>query len=252
MGNALWKGVRLRDLLKRAGVRKGAVEVTFDGADSAAGPATPDFTKSLPLWKALDENTLVAFEMNGEPLPRWNGFPARLVVPGWTATYWVKQLTSIQVQSRPFDGFWMKGAYRLPKGRFALVDRFLSQETEANTPITEMVVNSLITYPEQGKRLPAGAPVEVRGVAWDGGYGIRRVDASTDGGRTWEEAGLGRDLGRFSWRQWTYALTPEKKGSLTILARATNRLGSTQTQELIWNPAGYHQNVIQRVDVEIV
>src|SRR5207249_876888 len=114
MGNARWKGVRLRDVLQRAGLRSNALEVVLDGADGGVVPKTPDFVKSLPVWKAIDENTLVAFEMNGERLPHFNGFPARLVVPGWTATYWVKQLTSIEVVAKPFDGFWMKTAYRIP------------------------------------------------------------------------------------------------------------------------------------------
>ena len=106
MGNAKWKGVRLRDILAKAGVRKDAVEIVFDGADSAVIPGTPDFVKSIPAWKALDENTLVAYEMNGAPLPHWNGFPARIVVPGWTGTYWMKHVTSINAVTKPFDGFF--------------------------------------------------------------------------------------------------------------------------------------------------
>jgi hypothetical protein len=210
--------------------------------------ATPDFVKSLPAWKAMDENTLIAWEMNGEALPHWNGFPVRLVVPGWTATYWMKHLTSIEVRSTPLTGFWMAPAYRIPKGRFPIVDRFVSQETDANTPITEMVTNSLMTNIRDQGIHKAKSPLFVRGVAWDGGYGIERVEVSTDGGRVWQAGVLGDDLGRFSWRQWSYAFTPEP-GEHVVMARATNRIGGTQTSNLVFNPAGYHNNVVQRVRI---
>ena len=183
MGNAKWKGARLKDVLARAGIKKDALEIVYDGADGPAMDKTPDFVKSLPIWKALDENALLAYEMNGEPLPHWNGYPVRIVVPGWTATYWMKHVTSIQAVSKPYNGFWMERAYRIPKGKFPIVDRFISQETEANTPITEMVVNSLITNLQDGAVLPAGKAAAVRGIAWDGGYGMREVSVSFSEGR---------------------------------------------------------------------
>lgn len=252
MGNARWVGVRLRDVLNKAGVKKEALEVVFDGADSGiAAYKTPDFVKSLPTWKALDENTLIAFEMNGAPLPHWNGFPARLVVPGWAATYWVKQLMSIDVIAKPFEGFWMKPAYRIPIGKFPNVDRFITQETAVNTPITDMVVNSLITNIEEGQRFRAGQPVEVKGVAWDGGYGIRMVEVSLDEGQSWRPATLGQDVGRFSWRLWSYRFKPARRGRVTVMAKASNRIGQTQTAELILNPAGYHHNLIQKVTIQV-
>jgi DMSO/TMAO reductase YedYZ molybdopterin-dependent catalytic subunit len=251
MGNARWKGVRLKDVLAKAGVKKDALEVVMNGADTAVLETTPDFVKSLPAWKALDENTLLAWEMNGAPLPHWNGFPVRLVVPGWTATYWTKQITTIQVVSQPFKGFWMNPAYRIPKGRFPLVDRFVSQDTETNTPITEMVVNSLITNVRPGQRFKLGQRVEVKGVAWDGGYGIQVVEASTDGGRTWRPTELGRDLGKFSWRQWSHGFRADRAGAHTIMVKATNRLGSSQAYDLIFNPAGYHNNLVQKVAFQV-
>jgi DMSO/TMAO reductase YedYZ molybdopterin-dependent catalytic subunit len=251
MGNAKWRGARLKDVLARAGVKKDAVEVVFDGADVPVLDKTPDFVKSIPLWKALDENTILAYEMNGQPLPHWNGFPVRAVVPGWTATYWMKHLTSIQVASQPFKGFWMASAYRIPKGKFPIVDRFLTQETEANTPITEMVVSSLITNLHQGSVLPAGKPAVVRGVAWDGGYGMREVEVSVDGGASWRPAELGPDLGRFSWRQWSYAIASPAPGEYIVMAKATNRVGASQTFELVFNPAGYHNNVVQSIRVKV-
>jgi DMSO/TMAO reductase YedYZ molybdopterin-dependent catalytic subunit len=251
MGNARWKGARLKDILARAGLKKETVEIAFNGADRATLDATPNFIKSIPTWRGLDENTLVAYEMNGAPLPHWNGFPARIVVPGWTATYWVKQVVSIRALTQPLASFWMNTAYRIPKGKFPLVDRFVSQESDTSTPITEMVVNSLITSLTEGQRFAAGAPVAVRGIAWDGGYGIRRVDVSTDEGRTWERAELGADSGRFSFRPWQFTYMPHAKGRVNVMARASNAQGATQTEELIFNAAGYHNNVIQKVGIEI-
>ncbi|MGH8613791.1 MAG: molybdopterin-dependent oxidoreductase [Gammaproteobacteria bacterium] len=252
MGNARWKGVRLKDILNHAGLRASALEVSFNGADAGLLPKTPDFIKSLPLWKATDENTLIALEMNGQALPHWNGYPARLIVPGWTATYWVKQLTDIEVISRPFQGFWMKTAYRIPKGRFALREVFATQEDETTTPITEMLVNSLIINPEEGQRFETESPIAVQGIAWDGGYGIARVQVSVDGGTNWSEAALGRDLGRFSWRQWSYPFKPQRAGNYGLRVKATNSHGDTQAHELIPNPAGYHHNLVQRVNIRVV
>src|SRR5262249_12301220 len=147
------------------------------------------FQKSLPVERALDENTLIAFEMNGRPLPHWNGAPARLIVPGWTATYWVKHLTEIRIEPKPFEGFWMKSAYRIPTNAFPGA-RFASQETPQTTPITAILVNSLITSHSDGQRLTRGRPAELSGKAWDGGSGIRGVEVSRDGGQTWQESVL--------------------------------------------------------------
>jgi hypothetical protein len=198
------------------------------------------------MWKALDADTLIAFEMNGEPLPRWHGFPARLVVPGWTATYWVKMLTELSVLDKPFDGFWMKTAYRVPKGLFGPSD-FQSQDTEQNSPITAIRVNSLLIDPAPGATLPVNRRTELLGIAWDGGSGIQSVDVSLDGGANWREASLGRDLGRYSWRQWHFSMKPVPAGTFTLMARARARDGSAQAEALIPNPAGYHHNVVQKV-----
>lgn len=251
MGNAVWRGVRLKDILNKAGVKADALEVVFDGADHAVMDKTPDFIKSLPMEVALDENTLVAYEMNGKPLPHWNGYPARLVVPGWTATYWVKHLVSISVVSRPETNFWMSTAYRLPRGKFN-TPSFKSQVAAKNEPITTMVVNSLITSLQNGQQVPRGKLIEVKGIAWDGGAGIARVEVSADLGTTWHPATLGRDLGRFSFREFRFAIPTREPGSVVIMARATNRSGETQVERLVHNPAGYHHNVIQRVYVEVV
>lgn len=251
MGNALWRGVRLRDVLAKAGINESALEVTLNGADSAILSSTPDFIKSLPLAKALDENTLIAFEMNGEPLPHWNGFPVRLIIPGWVATYWMKHLTEVKVMSKPLDGFWMKTAYRLPKDRFPS-EHFSSQEIGATVPITDIVVNSLITNLLDGQTIPALKSLEIKGVAWDAGSGIRRVEISTDDGISWHPATLKQDYGRFSWRQWSYDFVPKRTKQYRIMARATSHSGVSQPFEAILNPSGYHHNAVQKIAIQVV
>jgi sulfite dehydrogenase (cytochrome) subunit A len=250
MGNALWGGVRLRDVLRKAGVAAAAVEVAFNGADMPVLPATPDFLKSIPVARALDENTLIAFEMNGAPLPHWNGAPARLIVPGWTGTYWVKHLTEIRVETQPFQGFWMKSAYRIPTGVFPGA-RFVTQETPETTPITEMLVNSLITSHTPGARMARGAHAELAGKAWDGGSGVAAVEISTDGRRTWREASLGRDLGRFAWREFRVPIDTSSAGRREFAVRARGRNGAQQPDALTVNPGGYHDNIVQTLTLEV-
>jgi DMSO/TMAO reductase YedYZ molybdopterin-dependent catalytic subunit len=245
MGCARWKGVRLKDVLDKVGLKSEAIEIVLDGADGPVVGKTPDFVKSIPVWKALEETTLIAYEMNGQPLPHWNGFPVRLIVPGWTGTYWMKHLVSIRAVTKPFDGFWMKSAYRIPADKFPIVERFFSQETLANTPITDMAVNSLITSHADGATVKPGK-VTVGGIAWDGGYGLRTVEISADGGNSWTPAKLGEDLGRFAFRPWTHDLMAAR-GKNMVMARASNALGQTQTAALIPNPAGYQNNVMQTV-----
>jgi len=251
MGNALWGGVRLRDVLNRAGVNGDALEVVFDGADGAALPGTPDFVKSLPVDRALDAHTLIAFEMNGKPLPHWNGAPARLVVPGWTATYWVKHLTSIKVEPKAFDGFWMKSAYRIPTGAFPGA-RFASQENAQTTPITEILINSLVTSHANGDRLERGRPAELAGWAWDGGSGIGAVEVSLDERRSWRQTTLGAAPSPYSWRGFRMALDTAKPGPVQIAVRATGRNGARQPEQLTPNPSGYHHNIIQTLTLEVV
>ena len=247
MGCARWKGARLKDVLDKVGLKKEAIEIVFGGADGPPVDKTPDFVKSIPVWKGIEETTLIAYEMNGAPLPHWNGFPARIIVPGWTGTYWMKHVTSINAVTKPDSNFWMNPAYRIPLGKFPIVARFTSQETAANTPITEMVVNSLITSHADGASVTAGSPVG--GIAWDGGYGIRSVEVSLDGGKSWQAAALGEDLGKFAFRTWSLPLTA--KGKVTVMARASNAIGQTQTPALIHNPAGYHHNVVHSIALTV-
>jgi sulfite dehydrogenase len=247
MGCARWKGAKLKDVLDKVGLKKETIEISFGGADGPAINTTPDFIKSIPIWKAIDDSTIVAYEMNGQPLPHFNGFPARVVVPGWTGTYWMKHVNAINALTKPQGGFWMNPAYRIPVGKFPIRDRFISQENAASTPITEMVVNSLITSHRDGDKVKSGK-VTISGQAWDGGYGIRSVEVSADGGKTWNSAKLGQDLGRFAFRPWSFDLSA-KRGKNTVMVNATNKIGQSQTSELIFNPAGYHNNVMQNISL---
>lgn len=251
MGCARWKGARLKDMLDRVGIKKDAIEIVFNGADGPIIDKTPDFIKSIPVWKAMEPDTLIAYEMNGQALPHFNGFPARIIVPGWTGTYWMKHVTSITAVTKPETGFWMNPAYRIPLGKFPVVARFTSQDTPVNTPITEMVVNSLITSHAQGASVRIGSSVSVEGIAWDAGYGVSAVEVSIDGGKTWFAATLGEDLGRYAFRPFSFPFSPKATGKQTVMARAINKIGQTQPSQLIHNPAGYHHNVIQSVTLNV-
>ena len=196
MGCARWKGARLKDVLDKVGVKKDAIEIVFDGAD---GPVTRQDARLRQEHPGVEgDGGHHAHRLRDERHSRCRtstAFPARIVVPGWTGTYWMKHVTSIKAVTKPESGFWMNSAYRIPLGKFPLVSRFTTQDTAANTPITEMVVNSLITSPLDGAQVKAGSTVTVEGIAWDGGYGIRTVEVSIDGGKTWNPATLGQDSG---------------------------------------------------------
>jgi DMSO/TMAO reductase YedYZ molybdopterin-dependent catalytic subunit len=250
IGQARWSGVRLKDVLERVGVGPDALEVVLDGADSAPLPQTPDFVKSLPIAKALEADPLIAFEMNGEPLPVTNGAPARLIVPGWTGTYWMKHLTRLAIEPTRFDGFWMKTAYRVPTGKFPNV-KFASQENADTTPVTDILVNSLVTNPLNGAKLRRGAPVVIEGWAWDGGSGIERVEISLDDGASWLAAQLGTDYGRFAWRGFRHVHEHPASGTLRFAVRATSRAGSSQPEGVTPNASGYYHNAIPRIAVEV-
>ena len=251
MGNAEWTGVRLRDLLNAAGVRPGALEVTFNGLDESAAPSVPDFVKSLPVSHIMDDpNVLVAYEMNGQPLPMLNGFPARLVVPGWYGTYWVKNLSEIKVLDHEFDGFWMKTAYRIPDNSCGCVEP--GSKPAHTVPINRMNVMSVIASPDDGTQVRVGDTAVLKGVAFDGGYGVAEVLVSSDGGATWQSAPLGRDLGRYSFREWSCELKVKRPGTLRLMVRAVNRVGESQPAEPLWNPSGYLRNVVDRVDLQVI
>ena len=250
MGNARWRGVRLKDVLEKAGVAAGAKQVTFNGLDASLVPQTPDFIKAIELDHALDGEILLAYEMNGEALPWLNGFPLRLVVPGFYGTYWVKHVHEITVIDELFTGYWNNPAYRIPDNDCACVEP--GGTAKKTVPIARLNVRSFITSLADGARVKAGAATTVSGIAFDGGRGIREVVFSADGGKTWREAELGEDLGKYSFRKWTIPFQPERAGNYELKIKATNRTGQSQPFEPLWNPAGYMRNVVETLRVTAV
>lgn len=249
MGNARWTGVPLRAVLEKAGLAKEARQVAFNGLDRPPLEATPDYIKALEIDHALDGEVMLAWAMNGEDLPLLNGFPLRLVVPGYYGTYWVKHVNDIEVLDTVYAGFWMATAYRVPDNPSHAVEP--GTAPKKTVPISRFTVRSFITSLAENATLPAGRETLIRGIAFDSGHGIREVLFSGDGGRSWRTAGLGADAGRYSFREWRIGFTPQR-GVHTLLARAVNRIGETQPLDPLWNPAGYLRNVVEPVKVEAV
>jgi DMSO/TMAO reductase YedYZ molybdopterin-dependent catalytic subunit len=249
MGCAKWTGVKLSDLLSKAGVKDGAVEVSFAGLDEAPWPDTPKFAKSLKFDKANDGEVMVAYAMNDQPLPMLNGYPLRLVVPGWYATYWVKSLKTINVLTEHFKSFWMDTAYRIPNNPQGNEDpKHLAKDT---VPINKHSVRSIFVNPEAGQRLKANQAIELQGIAFDYGAGIQKVEVTVDGGKNWTAAKLDPEISKFAFRRFRYPWTPADKGKATLMCRATNNDGVGQTTSL-WNRSGYMWNVIEPLDVNVV
>jgi DMSO/TMAO reductase YedYZ molybdopterin-dependent catalytic subunit len=245
MGNALWRGVRLSDVLDRAGVKAGAVAVRFGGLDTPVVPDGPQFRKSLTVEHARNGEVMIAYAMNGLPLPLLNGFPLRLVVPGWFATYWVKMLDTIEVLDQPDDNFWMAKAYLIPDTPHA--DIKPGAKGVKMVPINRMLPRSFITNLAPGARLAVGAPQLVRGIAFGGDAGVARVDFSSDGGKTWVAAQLGEDTGKYGFRRWEARFTAAAPGDVRLAVRCTNTQGDAQPDTANWNPGGYMRNVVETV-----
>jgi hypothetical protein len=229
-----------------AGVQPGARQVTFNGMDGPVLDKTPDFVKALDIDHARDGEVMLAYAMNGADLPVLNGFPLRLVVPGYYGTYWVKHLNEITVIDDVFDGFWMKTAYRIPDNDCNCVEP--GAAPKATMPIKRFKVRSFITSVENGALLKAGASTMLKGIAFDGGMGIKSVAVSTDGGKTWEQAGLGPNFGKYSFREWQMPVRLAV-GVHDLKVRAVSNGGETQPMEPLWNGAGYLRNVIETVSV---
>jgi len=252
MGCATWKGVRLRDILDHAGLKKDAKWIGFNGSEKAAYYETPEFIRELELTE-LDDNVILAYEMNGEDLPYLNGYPLRLVLPGYYSDSWVKMLSNITVTNKYKKLFFMDVAYRVP-----------DNETESETPekkfpktkpIKKMNVKSIIGYPENGDKLSLKSHTVVRGVAFDDGHGIKEVLVSTDAGKTWEKALLDDGkLGRYAYRAFRFSFKPNTLGKVTIMAKAINKIGEEQplSKDILWNHGGYKYNGIDEVTVEVI
>lgn len=250
MGNALWTGVRLKDLLDYYGVRSNAVAVRFNGLDSGVIPQTPKFMKSLAIDHARDGEVMLAYAMNGEPLPLLNGYPLRLVVPGWYATYWVKMVHEIEVLDKPDENFWTAKAYKVPDNHFANVR---PGETDVpQVPINRMLPRSFFTNIRSGATLNMGHQALIRGIAFGGVNALKQVQLSLDGGHTWTDTQLGRDYGRYSFRQWQTIVKFPQPGQQSMMVRAIDSTGQAQPSIPNWNGAGFMRNVIESIQVNVV
>ncbi len=253
MGNARWTGVSLKAVLEKAGVDAGAKQVTFNGLDTPVLSSTPDFRKALDLEHALSGEPMLAWAMNGEDLPFLNGYPLKLVVPGWFGTYWVKHLAEIEVIDHDFSGhdaFFMTKGYRVPDNACACVPA--GTKPDKTRPISTLAVRSFITSVSSGASLPHGRAMELKGIAFDGGSGIKSVEVSNDNGKTWQRTTLGKYLGRYSFREWRLPITFARKGNALLMCRATANDGDVQPMTTRWNPAGYRRNVVEQTPVTIV
>ena len=247
MGNARWTGVSVKDILTAAGIKDGAFEISFNGLDEPPLSTVPDFVKSLRPEQAMDGEVMIAYEMNDEPLPLLNGFPLKLVVPGWYATYWIGMLNEIQVYPDTFKGYWMKKAYLVPKNVRNGNENHdsLAKETE---PINKLDIRSIFVDPEPGTVIPKDKPVEIEGLAFDAGDSIVKVEVSADG-KLWKDATLSPYISKYSWRRWKYEWTPGAAGSYTLFVKATNAIGETQPEHQ-WNRSGYMRNEIETLELK--
>jgi len=255
MGNALWTGVRLREILDMAGVKAGSLQVQFQGLETGQGPAgtaSNIFQKSLDLANPVVDECVVAYLMNGEPLPMLNGFPVRLVVPGYFATYWTKCLSWIRVLDAPDENYWMKTAYRVPDTpRGNTTPEEVKAGKVKTIPIERFPVRSFLISPDGTSKIPAGLGVTLRGIAFSGFARVTRVEISDDGGKTWADATLGEDHGAYSFRTWEAPWKAKSPGRYSLAVRATDEKGNSQPDEPVWNPGGYLWNRIERQELVV-
>lgn len=247
VGNVQWTGVRMKDVLQRAGLKSRALHVQFQGADRPALPSVPLFVRSIPLDKAMHPDTLLAYEMNGRPVPLLHGAPLRVITPGWMAESCIKWLTDMTVQSAEAVGYYMQTAYRIP---VTAVQPNSGLPGTTMMPVEVMPVKSLIAAPAEGATVGRG-PVTIQGVAWAGDAAVEKVEVSVDDGKTWDVARLVGEEQRYAWRQWQYLWTPKAPGATAILCRATDGRGETQPASTAWNPSGFLWNGWDRVMVTV-
>jgi sulfite oxidase len=245
VSTARFSGPRLRDILERAGLKSSGKHVMLRGLDEVPGKVPP-FIRSIPVEKALDGDTLVATHMNGSPLTKHHGFPARALVPGWVGAASCKWLTEIKVLETEFVGNFMNPGYRFPNQPGAPGEPVKPEDTH---PLTSLNVKSVISSPNDGASMKPG-PVRVLGVAWAGEADIVKVEISTDSGSTWHDARLGNEKAHYAWRLWSYEWNA-KVGSYSIQARATDNLGRAQPPTAVWNPSGYLYNAIDQVKIHV-
>jgi DMSO/TMAO reductase YedYZ molybdopterin-dependent catalytic subunit len=246
VGTARWTGVRLADILKRAGMKTTGKNVVMAAADRPLG-TMPAFVRQVPVAKATNADTIIAYAMNGEPIPVPHGAPVRAIIPGWEGAYSVKWLTTLTVIDKEFDGFWVASGYRYPTKRVAPGAAVDPKDT---APLLGLAVKSLITQPAEGAIFPPGA-VAVAGFAWAGENDVTKVDISIDNGVSWQPAKLVGETARYSWRRFEYTFSAAKPESVLILSRAADSKGNVQPAVSHWNPSGYLWNQYDAVRIEI-
>jgi hypothetical protein len=253
MGCARWTGAHFREILDMAGVKSGSVQVQMEGLERGKGPEgmpSFEFKKSLDLDNPILDECIVAYAMNGEPLPMLNGFPVRLIVPGYFATYWVKCLSWVRLLDKPDENFWMNPGYRIPdtpRGNTTPED--VKAGKVKMIPINRMPVRSFIVTPDGATKIPAGLPVTVRGTSFSGYGRIVKVEFSDAARGGWREAKLGEDLGPWAFRTWEIPWTPQRPGKYQLAVRATDEKGNIQPDEGVWNAGGYLWNKIEREEI---
>jgi DMSO/TMAO reductase YedYZ molybdopterin-dependent catalytic subunit len=234
VGNAIWGGIWLKDLLKMVDLKRNAKHVSFEGLDKPLGSAGIRFIRSIPLEKAIS-STILAYQMNGEPLPLKHGYPLRAVALGWTGANCVKWLHKITVLDRPYEGFFMDKVYRVfQKG----------EDPRSGEVVEDIMVKSIITEPIDGESLSSGT-VAIRGTAYAGEAGIKKVEVTVNEGQTWNAARLIGIEETYAWRHWEYLWDAQKPGDHTIMSRATDQRGKRQPDKADWNVLGYGNNGIQ-------
>jgi sulfoxide reductase catalytic subunit YedY len=252
MGCAKWKGVRLKDVLHKAGLKNEAAWIGFNGEDKAVYAETANFVRELKLDE-LNNNIILAYEMNGEDLPYLNGYPLRLIIPGFYSDSWIKMISNITVTKERQKLHFMDHAYRIPDNECEC-ERPENLVQTTNT-IEKMNVNSIIGYPMTGTKVRNASDLVVRGIAFDGGHGIKKVEISIDGGKVWENATLDDgSQGNYAYRSFTYTFKPKVSGLLEILCKATNAKGEEQpfAKDIKWNRGGYKYNGTDKVTIEVV
>jgi sulfite oxidase len=241
VGNGRWAGARLADVLAKAGIKDEPIEALFAGADRAPG-SMPAFQRALPLGKALHKDTILAYEMNGQPLPAAHGFPLRVVAPGWAGDNWMKWLSSIELRKTPFEGFFMKTAYRHP-GR--PVQPGSAVDPASMKPVEEISIKSVIAVPSSGVPVKSGL-VKVAGAAWSGTSPVSAVELSFDSGRRWVPAKLSKSKTAYGFRLFEGSANLDN-GYHVVMARARNERGDVQPMVQEWNPSGYLFNAVHQV-----
>jgi DMSO/TMAO reductase YedYZ molybdopterin-dependent catalytic subunit len=241
-----FSGPRLRDVLQKAGIKATGKHVAFRGLDEVPGKVPP-FIRSIPIEKALDADTLIATQLNGAPLPKHNGYPARALTPGWVGAASCKWLAEIKVLDKEFEGNFMNPGYRMPNQPVKPGEAVKPEDTH---PVTALNVKSVISSPQEGATLKSRV-IAVQGVAWAGEADVVTVEVSVDGGSTWAAAELGKDKARYAWRLFHHQVKLPRSGEFVLMSRATDSQGHVQPAAPVWNPSGYLNNAIDQVKVRV-